>query len=454
MPDRRRVVILGAGFGGINAARGLAEAPVDVTIVDPNNFHTFQPLLYQVATAGLNAADVAYVVRGVFHDQPNVEFHQGSVVAVDWHRSVAVCDGGHELPFDHLVVAAGSTTNFFGVEGAAEHAFPLYTLSDAARLRNHVISRFERAAIDPALIDRGELTLVVVGGGPTGVEVAGALAELIDAVLRDDYHHLDVDRARVVLLEQAHQLLTPFSPGSREYARQVLERRGVEVRPGTVVARITPDEVELGDGGTIATRTVVWAAGVQARPLAGRLGVPQGRGGRVTVQPDLSIPGRPHAFCIGDMADIDDGRGGRLPQLAQVAIQGGRHVARQIVRQIEGRPTEPFRYVDKGTMATIGRRAAVAELAGGLKLRGGLAWVAWLVLHLVYLMGMRNRVSVLVNWAWNYLTWDRGPRLIFDGARSSAPPATPAASGAGASERDGAEREVVAPAEGSPPRSS
>jgi NADH dehydrogenase len=423
MADRAHVVVVGAGFGGINAARHLADAPVDITIVDPNNFHTFLPLLYQVATAGLNAADVAYVVRGVFQKQPNVGFHQGSVATVDWDRSVVVCTDGHEIAFDHLIVAAGSTTNYFGVPGAADHAFPLYALTDATRLRNHVIRRFEEADSDGDLVDRGELTLVVVGGGPTGVEVAGALAELVERVLRRDYHHLDVDRSKVVLLEQAEQLLTPFSRRSQDFAREVLARRGVEVRLGTAVAQIDDDRVVLRTGESIPTRTVIWAAGVQARPLASKLGVAQGRGGRVTVDADLSIPGHPDAYCIGDIADIDDGEGGRLPQLAQVAIQGGRHAAHQIERRLAGRPTEPFRYRDKGTMATIGRRAAVAELPIGVKLRGGIAWVAWLLLHLLYLLGMRNRVSVVVNWAWNYFTWDRGPRFILDGSPSGAPTA-------------------------------
>jgi NADH dehydrogenase len=422
MAERPRVVIVGAGFGGINAARHLADAPVEITIVDPNNFHTFLPLLYQVATAGLNAADVAYVVRGVFQHQFNVDFHQGTVTGVDWDRRVVVCADGHELPFDHLVLAVGSTTNYFGVPGAAEHAFPLYTLTDATRLRNHIIGCFERADSDPRLVDDGELTLVVVGGGPTGVEVAGALAELVDQVLRRDYHHLEVSRSRVILVEQADQLLTPFDRSSQAFARKILVRRGVDVRLGTEVAHIGPDRVELASGPSIPTKTVIWAAGVQARPLAGMLGVAQGRGGRVTVDADLSIPGHPNAYCIGDLADIDDGRGGRLPQLAQVAIQGGRHVARQIEHRLEGRPTEAFRYLDKGTMATIGRRAAVAELPAGLKLRGGIAWVAWLLLHLLYLMGMRNRVSVVVNWAWNYLTWDRGPRFILDPSRAAGVP--------------------------------
>jgi NADH dehydrogenase len=251
------------------------------------------------------------------------------------------------------------------------------------------------------------------------VEVSGALVELVEKVLEQDFHDLDVHRARVVLVEQAGQLLTPFSASSQRYARKTLVRRGVEVRLGTAVERIAVDHVELSSGEVVRTRLVVWAAGVKAGGLADRLGVVQGRGGRIVVGPDLAIEGHQHSFAIGDIADIDDGRGGRLPQLAQVALQGGEHAAEQVLADLAGRPRTPFRYHDKGTMATIGRRAAVAELPGGPRrggrprvLHGAIAWVAWLALHLVYLVGVRNRVSVFTNWAWNYLTWDRGPRLI------------------------------------------
>jgi len=415
MTDRPRVVIVGAGFGGLSAARELENADVDVLIVDRHNFHTFQPLLYQVATAGLNAADVGYVVRGVFRREQRVRFRKDEVIGVDWDTGEVQLEAEGPVPFDHLIVAAGSSTNYFGVDGAREHAFPLYTLEDAILVRNHLLSLFEAADSEPALVDDGVLNLVVVGGGPTGVEVAGALVELIDKVLEQDFHDLDVHRARVVLVEQADRLLAPFSERSQRYARRTLVRRGVEVRLGTAVRRITADHVELSSGEVIASRLVVWAAGVRAGTLADRLGVAQGPGGRITVGPDLSIADHPQAFAIGDVADIDDGHGGRLPQLAQVAIQGGEHAARQVLADLEGRPRTPFRYHDKGTMATIGRRAAVAELPsrhGTRVLQGGIAWLTWLGLHLVYLIGVRNRVSVLVNWAWNYLTWDRGPRII------------------------------------------
>jgi NADH dehydrogenase len=407
-----KVVVIGAGFGGIEVARHLRGAPVEVTLVDRNNFHTFQPLLYQVATAGLNAADVAHAVRGLFHGQGNVRFRQASVTGVDWAARRVQLDGHDDLPFDHLVVAGGATVTHFGTPGAAEHGFPLYTLPDAVALRNHIVERFESADADADELDRGGLTFVVVGGGPTGVETAGALAELFAMVFRKDYPGLDVSRARVVLVEMQDHLLGPFAPSSRAHALETLRSRGVEVRLGTAVASVTADAVTFADGEVLPCQTLVWAAGVQASPLATVLGVAQERGRRITVADDLQIPGHPGGWAIGDIAASRDKHGEVLPQLAPVAMQGGRHVARQIRRLLEGRPTEPFRYRDKGTMATIGRRAAVAELPGRIRLRGGIAWLAWLGLHLVFLVGKRNRLSVLLNWAWNYLTWDRGPRLI------------------------------------------
>ncbi|CAN5605523.1 MAG: NAD(P)/FAD-dependent oxidoreductase [Actinomycetota bacterium] len=409
---RPRVVVVGAGFGGLAVAKELAGDDVHVTIVDRNNFHTFLPLLYQVATSGLNAADVAYPVRGIFRNQRNVDFRQATVSGVDWERRELLIDDARPLAFDHLVIAAGAHTNTFDVPGA-DQAFPLYTLTDAVALRNHVLTRFEVADSEPSTVDDGGLTFVVVGGGPTGVEVAGALVELFDMVLRKDFHSLDVGRAQVVLIEMCDDLLAPFSPSSRRHARETLEQRGVDVRTGEVVERITPASMEMASGRIIPTHTVVWAAGIQASPLAWALSVATGAAGRVVVDAHLRIAGRDDAYAIGDVAEIPVGDGA-LPQLAQVAIQSGRHAARQIRRAVGGQPLVPFRYRDKGTMATIGRRAAVAELPIGIKLRGTPAWLAWLGLHIVYLAGFRNRFSVFLNWAWNYLTWDRGPRLILE----------------------------------------
>ncbi len=413
---RPQVVVIGAGFGGLATAKELAGSDVDVTVVDQHNFHTFQPLLYQVATAGLNAADVAYAVRGIFQRQSNVRFRQATATGVDWERrrlAATSPDGAAlSLPFDHLVIGAGATANFFGIEGAAEHAHPLYSLTDAIELRNHVLGRFEAADAQPSLIDDGALTFVIVGGGPTGVEVAGALAELFGAVLRRDFPALDIGKARVLLVEMADHVLTPFSAPSQRHALETLASRGVEVRLSEAVVKVDDTRVTLRSGEVLAAHTLVWAAGVKANPLAAVLGVETGRGGRIVVDPDLSIPGREGAYAIGDVALIDDPRDGVLPQLAQVAIQSGKHAARQIDARLAGREPTFFRYRDKGTMATIGRRAAVAELPIGLRLKGTPAWAAWLGLHLVYLMGFRNRLSVMLNWAWNYFTWDRGPRLI------------------------------------------
>ena len=409
---RPRVVVVGAGFGGRDLTRALRHAPVEVTLIDRNNFHTFQPLLYQVATAGLTAADVAYPVRGLFQNQRNARFRRGEVTGVDWAAKQVQLDGQDPVPFDELVVAAGATVGWFGVPGAEEHGFPLYTLNDAVRLRNHIVERFEAADADPSLIDDGALTFVVVGGGPTGVEMAGALAELFAVVFRKDYQHLDVGRARVVLVEMQDHLLSPFAQASRDHALDTLVARSVEVRLGAKVGDVGPSHVTFVDGETVPAHTLIWAAGVRPNRLADTLGLPQGRGGRIAVRGDLSVEGHDGVWAIGDIAAATGKDGRPLPQLAPVAMQAGKHVAKQIVRRLQRKPTTAFRYIDKGTMATIGRRAAVAELPFRIHLRGGIAWLAWLVLHLVLLVGPRNRGSVLVNWAWNYLTWDRGPRLI------------------------------------------
>ncbi|MFP3900073.1 MAG: NAD(P)/FAD-dependent oxidoreductase [Acidimicrobiia bacterium] len=420
MGVRPHIVIVGAGFGGLAAARELRRAPVDVTLVDKRNFTTFQPLLYQVATSGLNAADVAHPIRALFHDQRNLHIRQGEVTGIDWDRRAVEIDGQEPLVFDHVVVAAGAVAAYFGVAGAAEHALPLYTLEDSVAVRNHVLERFEAANADPRLVDRGELTFVVVGGGPTGVEMAGALAELFAVVLRRDHPALPVGRARVVLVEMRDALLLPFHRSSQQQALDALRARQVEVRLGEAVAEVADDHVRFASGEVLPARTVVWAAGVRAHPLAQALGLPTTRGGRVEVAPDLSVRGLPGAWAVGDIAAPLDRRGdGTLPQLAPVAMQSGAHVARQIVRALEGRPTQAFRFADRGTMATIGRRSAVAELPGRIRLHGTLAWFAWLGLHLLYLAGLRNRASVLLNWAWAYLTWDNGPRIILrsDGGR-------------------------------------
>jgi NADH dehydrogenase len=419
--SKPKVVVIGAGFGGLAVVRGLAGAPVEVTLIDRNNFHTFQPLLYQVATAGLNAEDVAHAVRGIVRGHEGVTFRQATVIGVDWDDRTVLLEDGDGLPFDHLVLAFGATTEHFGIPGAAEHGLALYTLDDAVAVRNHVLRRFEEADADRHAIDDGALTFAVVGGGATGVEVAGALSELFAVVLRKDFPGLDLGKARIVLLEMGDHLLPAFGDHSRADARRTLEHRGVEVRTGESVAEITPTRVKLASGEQIAAHTLIWAAGVKASPLAEALGVDTGRGGRIVVDPDLRLPDHPEAFAIGDVAAIRDltaeGDERFLPGVAQVAMQSGKHVAAEIRRSLAGEEPVWFRYRDKGSMATIGRRAAVAEVplpfGQSLRLTGTPGWFAWLGLHLVYLIGFRNRASVLLNWAWNYATYDRGPRLIF-----------------------------------------
>jgi NADH dehydrogenase len=423
MGVRPHVVIVGAGFGGLAAARGLDKLPVEVTLIDRQNFTTFQPLLYQVATSGLNATDVAHPVRGLFHRQRNLHVRRGEVVGIDRERKVVRLADRREVAYDHLILAVGAVATWFGVPGAADHAIPLYTLEDAVRLRNHIIERFEVADADPAVVEDGELNFVVVGGGPTGVETAGALAELFSVVFRADYPTIPVARARVILVEARDELLAPFSPSNRQAALDTLRARQVEVRLDETVAEVTPDHVRFASGEIVPTRTVIWAAGVKAHPLAEALGLPTTRGGRVEVGADLAVPGHDGEWAIGDVAAAPAHRGGgALPQLAPVAMQSGKHVAVQIGRLLEGKPTQPFRFRDKGTMATIGRRSAVAELPGRIHLRGTTAWFAWLGLHLLYLAGLRNRLSVLLNWLWGYLTWDRGPRIILGPDGRDRPP--------------------------------
>jgi len=401
------VVIIGAGFGGISAARALAGAEVDVTIIDANNFHTFQPLLYQVATAGLDADDVCFPVRRIFGRDGLTTFVLGSVVAIDLEGRSLTLHDGRTFAYDHLVVAAGSVNSTLGVAGVDQWTFPLKSLRNALDLRAHLLTRFEQAsACSPAEVDLG---IVVVGGGPTGVEMAGGLRELIDKVLGKDFPQLDVTRIPITLIEAADRLLGVFHPSLSARAASTLRRRGVEVICGVGVDHVEPETIVLGDGRRLSAGTIVWAAGVTASPVAGLLGIELGRGGRIAVSADLSIPDHPHVFAIGDIALPP---GDPLPQVAQPAIQGGAHVAAQIRARLAGRPTIAFRYRDKGSMATIGRNEAVVELPNGWRFHGFVGWVMWLGLHLIELMGFRNRANVLVNWAWNYVTYDHGSRLL------------------------------------------
>ena len=414
MSNKPHVVIVGAGFGGLGVAEQLAHVPVDVTLIDRHNYHTFQPLLYQVATSLLNAEDVGAPIRSMFRHEENVNFRLGTVTGIDVPGRQIQMDDGDKISFDYLALAGGATVNFFGTPGAAEHAFPLYTLMNAVKLRNQVMRQFEAAAQNPAMIDDGALNFVIVGAGPTGVETAGALADLFYNLLPKDYHELATEKARIILVEMGREVLAPYKQNLREYARNELEERGVELRLGEAVAEVGPTSVKLKSGEVIKAHTLVWAAGVQANPLARMLGMPQGRGGRVKLNSDLSVPEHPEIFVVGDMGEVtSDGQ--VLPQLGSVAMQSGEHVARQIARRIAGEETQPFKYWDKGFMATIGRGSAVVEFPNKQTLHGPLAYFAWLGVHLALLSGMRNRIETLWNWGWSALTHDRAARIIIEG---------------------------------------
>ena len=407
------VAIVGAGFGGLGVAEQLDHVPVEVTLIDQHNYHTFQPLLYQVATSLLNAEDVGAPVRSLFRHQDNVTFRMATVTGVDMPGHTIQLKDGPQISYDYLVLAGGTTVNYFNTPGAAEHAFPLYTLMNAVKLRNRILERFEATDRDPALIDDGALNFVIVGAGPTGVETAGALSDLFYNLLPRDYHQLATEKARIIMVEMGKEVLAPFKDNLRAYAKEELERRRVEVRLGEAVAEVGSTFVRLKSGEEIKAHTLIWAAGVRANPLADMLGLPQGRGGRIKLNPDLSVPDHPEIFVVGDMGEVtSDGK--VLPQLGSVAMQSGEHVGRQIARRLHGEPGQPFRYWDKGFMATIGRGAAVVELPNKLTLHGPLAYFAWLGVHLALLSGMRNRIETLWNWGWSALTHDRAARIIIE----------------------------------------
>jgi NADH dehydrogenase len=406
-----RVVIIGGGFGGLSAARRLRGAQVDVTILDRRNHHVFQPLLYQVAMAVLSPGDIASPIRWILRHQPNVEVLLGEVDRVDPARKTVHLTDGAEFIYDYLIVAAGATHAYFGHDDWRAYAPGLKTLEDALEMRRRVLLAFERAEreSDPER-RRALLTFVIVGGGPTGVELAGALAEIARQSLAKDFRHFDPGSSRIVLLEGGPAVLPPFPESLREAARHDLERLGVEVRTGTLVTRIGPGFVEAGEW-RIAAETVLWAAGVAASPLGGTLGASVDRVGRVLVQPDLTIPGHPEVFVIGDLASLAGSSGRPLPGVAQVAMQMGAHAAHNIARAMAGQPLRPFKYRNLGDMATIGRASAVADLPM-IELKGWIGWLAWLFVHIFNLIGFRNRLIVMVQWAWSYFSYQRAVRLI------------------------------------------
>jgi NADH:quinone reductase (non-electrogenic) len=413
MSKTPHVAIVGAGFGGLGVAEQLAHVRVDVTLIDRHNYHTFQPLLYQVATSLLNAEVVGAPVRSIFRHQKNVTFRLATVTGIDVPGHKIQLAEGDEIAYDYLVLAGGATVNYFNTPGAAEHAFPLYTLMNAVTLRNRILERFEAADRQPALINEGALNFVIVGAGPTGVETAGALSDLFYNLLPDDYHQMATEKARVIIVEMGKEVLAPFKENLRVYAKEELEARGVEVRLGEAVAEIGSTFVRLKSGEEIKAHTLIWAAGVRASSLADLLGLPQGRGGRVKLNPDLSVPEHPEVFVVGDMGEVaSDGK--VLPQLGSVAMQSGEHVGRQISRRVLGEQTQPFKYWDKGFMATIGRGSAVVEFPNKRTLQGPLAYFAWLGVHLALLNGIRNRIETLWDWAWSGLTHDRAARIIID----------------------------------------
>jgi NADH:ubiquinone reductase (H+-translocating) len=410
---RPRVIIVGCGFAGLNAARRLETEDVDVLIVDRNNYHKFQPLLYQVATAALEPDDIAHSIRDLFRSQDNVNVRLGTVKDVDFDLQEIRFLKGPPERYDYLIIGVGSSTAFFGVDGAEQHSFPLYNLPDAVRLRSHILRQFERVERDSSEAGPGALNFVVVGAGPTGVETSGALSELF-RVMQKDFPHLDTGRARVVLVEMLPDVLPPYHESSQEYTREVLTERGVEVRTGATVESVEPDAIIFEGGERLPANTVIWAAGVQASPLAEALDVEQDKAGRIKTTRDLSLPGVSNVFVVGDLCGAEDEAGEPYPQVAPVAMQQGEHAAKQVLAQIDGLPTASFHYKDLGQMAVIGRNAAVSEFPGGLRFRGFVAWLMWLFIHIAKLAGFRNKLSVLVNWGYNYLTYDRSARVILD----------------------------------------
>ncbi|ANP46130.1 NAD(P)/FAD-dependent oxidoreductase [Candidatus Viadribacter manganicus] len=420
---RPRVVIIGAGFGGLTAAKALKNAPVDVTLIDRRNHHLFQPLLYQVATAGLAPNQIATPIRAIVRQQKNVRVELGTVEAIDPAQRHVVL-GDRHVPYDYLIVATGARHAYFGHDDWERFAPGLKTLEDATEQRKRILLAFERAELEPDPAERAALTtFVVIGGGPTGVETAGAIAELANKALARDYRRIDPKSARIILVEAAPRILGNFPPDLSEHARRALEKLGVEVRIGNAVTKVDETGVTLG-GEHIGSRCVIWAAGVQSSPAARWLSLPADRAGRAIIGGDLRAPHHPNIFIIGDCAAVNGADGKQLPGVAPVAKQQGDYAARVIKAEFEGNPlAEPFGYIDYGNLATVGRKAAVADFRG-FHLKGFIGWFVWSAAHIYYLIGFKNRIAVALDWVWSYLTFERGARLITGDITDEAPAAT------------------------------
>jgi NADH:quinone reductase (non-electrogenic) len=409
---RQRVLILGGGFGGVGAVMKLKGADADVVLVDKHDYHTFQPLLYQLATGLLEQTAVGHSLRDLLHDQENATVHQDVVTGIDLEAREVRFERLTPETWDVLVIGIGAEVNFFGTEGAAEHAFPMYTLPDAVRLKDHVLGLWEAADRDPSLVDDGALNVVVVGGGPTGVETAGALAELYRAGLLRDYHAIEPEQARIVLVEAGPDVFPMFKPNLREYTVKALEKRGVELMTGVAVESVAPTRVTLKTGEVLNAHTLVWGAGLQGNHLVQSLGVQLERGNRIGVGPELELAEHRDVYAVGDVAAILDAKTGQvLPQLGSVALQSGEHAGETIARRIAGKKTKPFSYRDKGTMATVGRGAAVVQMLGGRTMKGFKAQVAWGTVHLALLPTNEARAKAVVDWAGAGLTHQRAGRI-------------------------------------------
>jgi NADH:ubiquinone reductase (H+-translocating) len=400
----KHVVIVGGGFAGLACARKLAKSDaVRITLIDKNNYSQFMPLLYQLATAQLGTDDVAASLRQSLLGHTNVEVKMSEVTAVDPKTRTVTTRDGKSYQGDFLVLAAGSQANFFGTSGAQESAFPLYSVVEAQRLRSRILAVFENADCDPKLVEQGALNFVVVGGGATGTEIAGALADMISHTMTREYTDLAVQQARVYLVDHGHALLAAFPVEAHDYAARVLGRKGVQLKLGIGVKEVKPDQVLLSDGTSIPTRTVIWAGGLMASPLAGKAGLQRGHGGRIEVQPDLTVEGFPGVYVLGDFANIPSPDGASLPQLGSVAQQSGIWTAKNILADVAGKPRTPFHYHDKGIMAMIGRDSAVAAIGKKRhELDGPIAFAAWIGVHALLMSGVRARIEAFVDWAWSY----------------------------------------------------